>query len=402
MVRRSAILWVAVLAACVLLPGAAWAAEFRAEGDSQEIGGSVDDDVYVAGDQILVSGDVTGDVLAVGRRVRVTGSTGASLFAGAQTVEISGTVGHSARIGAQQIEVSGTIERDLLGGAQSIEIGEQARVGRDVVAGTAELDIAGRVDGNILAGAGTLRISGTVGGDVEVESDNVTLADGARIEGNLIYTSANEADIDPGAEVAGEVERREPRAAQDDPGNPVVDAIVDFLQDVAGAFILGLVVLWLVPGLLPHLAATIRTAPLPSLGVGLAALFLTPIVALIVLIPALILGAGASLVLVALAVWGFLLLLAKAAAGLLLGDLILRRRKGEMPDFKESVLSLLLGVAILSLLSALPFIGGLVDFLVGIVALGAGLVAFTRWRKARTAVPPEPPAVPPAPEVSAA
>lgn len=389
------------LAWTALLAGASWAADFRADEDDQEVSGSVDDDVYVAGDQTLISGDVTGDVFAVGRRIRVTGSTGASFFAGAQNVEISGTVGHSARIGAQEIEVTGTIERDLLAGGQSVEIAEGARVGRDVVAGTQDLDIAGRVDGNVLAGAASLTISGTVGGDVEVESQNVTLEDGARIEGDLIYTSANEADIDDGAEVVGEVERREPRAGPaDDERNPVVDAIVGFLRDVVGATILGLALLWLLPGLLPTVASTIRSDPFPSLGVGIGALFLTPIVALIVLVPALILGAGASLVFVLLAVWGFLLLLAKAAVGLLLGSLILRKPIGSL-GFRDATLCLLAGVAVIALVTMIPFLGGLVGFVVSVLALGAGLVAFARWRKARAAVPP-PPTGPATPEVAAA
>lgn len=368
------------------LPGIAWAGDFRADEDNPEVSGNVDDDVYVVGDQILVSGDVTGDVFAAGRSVRLTGSTGQSFFAGAQTVDITGRVEHSARVGAQELEVSGTVSQDLLGGAQSVLITPEGAVGRDLVAGGQDLEIAGTVGRHVLGGANSVVIRGTVGGDVKLESQDVTLADGARIEGDLIYTSANEADIDPGAVVAGEVSRREPRA-QPEERSAAVQAVIDFIQGVAGAFVLGLVVLWLLPYLLPVLARTMRTDWAPSLGAGIAAFFAVPIVAVIIFVVAIFTGAFGSLPVLMLGVYGFLLILARAAVGYFIGLLIFG--KGNLPaepDLKFSLKALAVGVTVMVAVSLIPFLGGLVEFLAAVLTLGAGIVAFFRWRKAR-AVP---------------
>lgn len=386
-----------VLFFLVALPGMAWAADFRAGDGRQEVSGTVDDDVYVAGDEIAVSGEVTGDVFAAGRNIRLSGSTGQSFFGAAQTIDISGVVGHTARVAGQDLVVSGTVTQDLLGAGQTVTVEPEGSVGRDIWAGGQDLNIAGRVARDVRGGTASLTISGAVGGNVEVEADTVTLTDGARIEGDLVYTSSNEADIDPGAVVGGRVVRNQPRTEPDD-DNPVVDAVLEFLRGVAGAFVLGLVLLWLLPDLLPVLARTMRTAPLPSLGIGFAGLILVPIVAFMIFVPAVILGAFASIPVLMLTVYGFLLLAAKAAVGYLVGLMILRRGAG--PDapapFADSLKALALGVTLLTLVGMVPFIGGLVGFVVAILALGAGMVAFSRWRRTRSAgsPPPGPPADP--------
>jgi cytoskeletal protein CcmA (bactofilin family) len=381
----------------IAMPAAALAADFRAAEGRQEVRGAVDDDVYIAGDEIVVSGEVTGDVFAAGRRVRLTGSTGQSLFAGAQDIDISGRVDHSARVAGQNVTVSGTIAQDLLGAGQAMIIEADGSVGRDIWAGGQDLTVDGSVGRDIRGAAASVTISGTVGGNVEVDSESVTIADGAVITGDLVYTSSNEADIDPGAEVAGEVTRREPEARPADDSNPVVDTILGFLRGVAGSFVLGLVLLWLVPALLPTLAKTMRTSVAPSLGIGLAGLFAVPVIALIAFVITLFIGAFGSIPVLMLAVYGFLLLLAKAAVGYLIGQMVLKQNEGG--SFGDSLKALAVGVTLLTLVELIPFVGGLVGFIVAVLALGAGILAFVNWRKSRDA-PASPP--PPTPEVAAA
>lgn len=387
----------------LLVPATALAADFRGEEGRQDVSGTVDDDVYIAGDEIVISGEVTGDVLGAGRSIRLTGSTGQSFFAGAQDVTIDGTVGHSARVGAQDLVVSGTITQDLLGAGQSVTVETEGQIGRDLWAGGQNLTVAGNVARDIRGGVQDLTISGTVGGNVEVDADSVTLEDGARIAGDLIYTSNSEADIDPGAEVTGEVVRREPKAAPADDRNPVVDTILEFIRGVAGSFALGLVLLWLFPDLLPLLARTMRTAIGPSLGIGLAALFVVPIVALVAFIIALVLGAFGALPVLLMVVYALLLILAKTAVGYLIGSMILKQvdDPAVRRPLVDSLKALAIGVTILTVLMLVPFIGGLVGFVTGVLTLGAAIVAFVNWRKARTVTGAPPPTAPGTPPVAA-
>lgn len=362
------------------------AADFRS-GERLDISGTVDDDVYAAGEEISVAGDVTGDVIAGARTVTVDGSTGGSLFAGAETVDINGRVGNSARIGAREIVISGAIGGDLLAGTQFLAIEPGGTVGRDLVAGAQDLEIAGEVGGDVRGGNQTLRITGIVRGDVRVEVENLTVSDGATIDGDVIYTSNNVAAIDPGAQIGGEVQRR--RASTPDEGSAAMELLVSFLRGVGGSLVLGLIVMWLIPGLLPALATTVRTSPLPSVATGIAAMILIPFVVVFLLVTAMILGAGVSVPLLLIAGVGFLLALAKVMVGYRLGAWILNRPDPTLDlSFAKGVLALFIGVAILTALSLIPVVGGLVNFFIGVLALGAGIVALAQRKKAAGTGPP--------------
>ncbi|MEX2586740.1 MAG: polymer-forming cytoskeletal protein [Actinomycetota bacterium] len=363
------------------------AADFRS-GERLDIAGTVDDDVYAAAEEISVAGDVTGDVVAGARTVTLDGSTAGSLFAAAETVDIDGRVGNSARIGAREVNLSGAIGGDLLAGAQFLVVAQGATIARDLVTGVQDVEIAGEVGGDVRGSNQTLRISGTVRGDVRVEVENLTVSEGATIDGDLVYTSNNVADIDPGAQIGGEVQRR--RASTADESSTAMELLVSFLRAVGGSLVLGLIVMWLIPGLLPALATTVRTAPLPSVATGIAAMILIPFVVVFLFVTSMILGAGVSVPLLLLAGVGFLLALAKAMVGYRLGAWILNRPDPTLDlSFGKGVLALLVGVAILAALSLIPVVGGLVNFIVGILALGAGIVALARRKKAAgTGVPP--------------
>lgn len=225
-----------------------------------------------------------------------------------------------------------------------------------------------------------MRISGSVGGDVDVEANEVILADGARIGGDLTYTSSNKADIDPGAQVSGRIQRRVP--VRPDPGSPVTDYLVSFFRAVGGALALGLVALWLTPRLLPALAGTLRRAPWVSLGIGLGAGIAVPPAAIFLFVLAAIVGAGFSISLLMLGTAVALLMLAKATAGYLLGAWLLTRRSPELDlPFRKAALALLTGIVILAAVGIVPVLGGIVDFFIGITVLGAGVITLVQHRR---------------------
>jgi cytoskeletal protein CcmA (bactofilin family) len=379
-----------VSAACLAPVWPAQAADFRSGAARQEITGLVQDDVYVAGETVTIPGVVSGDVVGFGRRFVVGGTVGGSVVAGAETVEISGGVGQSARVGARIVEVSGSVGGDLLAGGQSVLLSDKSVVNRDVLLGAQEVEIEGQVGRHVKGGAQSLTIAGTVKGDVQVETDKLMLGPAARIEGNLIYTSEDDADIRPGAMVLGRTERREPRP------ETVRDAgyyVVNVLRGLIGPIVLGLLVLWLVPGPLYATSGALRSAPLVSLGLGLVTLIAVPLVVLFLFILASITGAGFSVPFALGGIFAVLLLLAKLIFGLALGSLILRFGKdGVEPSVIKGLLALIVGVVLLALVSLVPILGGIVSALVTVMSLGAVIVAFVRWRRARDMVVAAPPA----------
>lgn len=359
--------------------GVARAADFRGDEENPRVTGTIDDDVYVAGNDISISADVAGEVWAAGQEVTLEGSTGGAMLAAAQTISVPGRVGGTARLMAQSITIGGEVEGDLMGAAQEIEVEADASVERDLWLAAQQVDVIGNVGRDIHGTAQRVTITGIVGGDVRVEAEEVRLEPGARVEGDLIYTSVNRADIDQQATVAGRVVRREPAEPRLDDAESV---LLRLLRSIAGGLILGLVLLWLLPRFLPTTSGVLRNSPLASLGVGLAAVILAPLVAVFLFVLAGWIGAGFSVPLVLLVAYLLLLLLSRVIVAFTIGALVLRIRPDDpAPSRGRLFFSLLIGVVVLSALGLIPALAALINFIVILLAMGAAILASFRWRK---------------------
>jgi cytoskeletal protein CcmA (bactofilin family) len=361
--------------AVLVLARPAEAADLRT-GDRIEVTGPIDDDVYAAGQDVRVAGAVVGDVFAAARTVGVSGTAGGSLNALAQAVEVSGQVAGSIRAAGQAVELDGEVGGDAVVAAQKVVLGPQGVVGRDLVVQAGELDLQGRVAGRLTGNVGELSISGTVAG-VQVTAERVTLAEGARIDGDLVYTSATRADIADGAVVTGRVVQRRPPAEPASSGNAI-----RILLSAVGAALLGLAALWLLPPFLPAASRVLRKSPGAALGWALAGLVLVPMALLAVLVAVAFTGVGGLLVLALGLGYAGLLVFAKVVVGFTLGSLVLRLPELEpKADFGRAFLAVVAGVGILSIVSAIPVVGGIIVGAAGLAGFGAALSAYLRWRR---------------------
>ncbi|MEX0790443.1 MAG: polymer-forming cytoskeletal protein, partial [Actinomycetota bacterium] len=223
--------------------------------------------------------------------------------------------------------------------------------------------------------AQTLTISGIVRG-VEVSAERVVLEEGARVDGDLVYTSTTRAQVSEGAVVTGRLVQRRP------PENAAGSPALGVLNSVIGALVLGLAVLWLLPPLLPAAAQALRKSPAAVAGGALAGLVLIPVAAVGLLAGALFTGVGLSLAALIVAGYGLLLILANIVTGFALGTVILRKADIDpRTDFRGALFCLLAGVVIIGMLGAVPFLGGVILVLTAFAGFGAGLVAFLRWRR---------------------
>ena len=95
----------------------------------------------------------------------------------------------------------------------------------------------------MLAAGGEVVIGGEVGGDARLEADAVRLLDGARLLGDLTYTSRKELDQEPGATVAGETRFhvKEEDEEDDDPWFSVLGMFLRIWCMLA-AMVVGLVI----------------------------------------------------------------------------------------------------------------------------------------------------------------
>jgi hypothetical protein len=332
----------------------------------------VDGDLYVIGRNIVIDGTVNGDIFGAGQTITINGTVNGGVTLGGQTLTVNGQVAHGARLAGQTINVNSSIGRDLAAVGAMLNVGSTAEIADDLVFGVGTSYISGQVNGNVKGGAGEVTITNEVGGNVELEVDKLTITSTANIQGNLVYTSENEASIQSGAKLGGSTTHKVPeKPAAPSPFADIQGKLFGFLM----ILVIGIIVILLAPGRISAMADSVRNKPWPSLGWGALVLFVTPIAALIAICTII----GLPLGLIALALWGIAIYLSQIPVGFLIGRLIIRRN-GEIESRGLMIGALALGLAILLVLGLIPFVGGLVMFLTIIFGLGSLVVSLTRSR----------------------
>jgi hypothetical protein len=343
----------------VLGASPASAADLR-NGDTVIIasGDEVNDDLYIVANRITINGTVNGDVLCVGDTINVNGKINGSVIALGSTVRIDGEVTHALRIAGANIDIGGNIGSDVVVAGDSIDLAEAAKVGRDLVFAGRSINIDNAVGRGITGYADTIDINNQVTGDVNIGVTQLTIASTAKIQGDLIYVSDNEAVIRAGAQIGGTTTHNLPKERKSTymdfftwgPGFGVWtwSRIIAFLMTLVA----GSLIILIAPKRATAVAEAIKRKPLSSLGWGAVILFATPIAVLITFITII----GIPVGLIGLLVYGLAIYLAQIAVGLFIGYWIIGRFSTAN---SRGVLigSFALGFSILTLVKLIPYIG---------------------------------------------
>jgi len=311
----------------------------------------IDGDLYVAGKTITIDGTINGDLIAAGRTITVNGPVNGNIMAAGETVNINGEVTHAVRLIGETLNISGTIGRDLLVGGAKFSMASTAEIG-----------------GDLLLGAGTARIDGLINGDIKSGVDSLTIASTASIQGKLTYISENEANIQSGAQIKGTITHKLPDVKEKiatGTGIGLWGTVIGFLM----ILVIGIIIVLLAPRRVESVTESIRTRPWASLGWGVVILVATPIAALIL-----------PLGLIALALYTITIYLTQLFVGLLIGQLIIGAYKGVVETRGALVGALALGLAILSLLRLIPYLGFVIGLATVLFGLGAILVSEKKLR----------------------
>jgi len=338
----------------------------------------VDDDLYVAANSIIIDGTINGDLWAAGNAIIINGIVNGSVMAAGRIVNINGDIGHAVRAAGETINISSDVDGDVIVGGSQVNIPSKAKVGGDLLLGAGNARIDGFVEGDIKGNGGEVTISNEVEGNVHVKVDSLTISPTANIKGKLTYTSEQEANIHPGAQISGTPTHNLPKVEEERAKSfPSVlfsgigGKVTGFLM----ALIAGLIVILLAPKRLTSIAEAIRSRPGPSAGWGALILFLTPIAAIIVCITII----GIPLGLIALALWGIAIYLAQIPVGLFIGRWIIGHFRS-VEGKAIMVGALALGLVILRLLRLIPHLGFFIGLAVILFGLGAVVVSERRRR----------------------
>jgi cytoskeletal protein CcmA (bactofilin family) len=347
----------------------------------------VNDDIVTAGNEVSIGAAVAGDVAAAGSTVTISGNVRDSALLAGGTVTTSGRIGNDAWIAGGDVNLNGPVADNAYLAGGNVTVAKGSRVAKDLQAAGGTVNVQGDVGRNLRIGGGDITIGGTVGGDVNASAgESLRLTRGAVIRGDLIYQSPVKVKIDPGAKVLGEI-RYHPTQKQK---QPAFGFLFFFkLMGLLAAILFGIVLLLLFPIRTLAAADTAATAFLPSFGIGVLVFIVTPIALGLIAMTVV----GIPLSLAVLAVYLVLLYAAKIFAGIAVGRWIfVKLNKPAVSVYW----AMIVGLVIFMILELIPFIGGLVWFIVLMTGLGAFLINW--WRSRPAPATAATPAVQPTPE----
>jgi cytoskeletal protein CcmA (bactofilin family) len=328
---------------------------------------TVDDTLLASGNTVRVDGVINGDLLAIGRLVEVRGTVKGDLVSFAKTVVVSGTVEGRIYNCSESLDLEGQLGHSLYSWSQSLRVDPRAQIGEGIVAGGG-ISLEGVVKRSATL-FGAVDVTGTVGRDLHMTGRSLTLTDTAQIGGNLSARVRHLRDvhISDGATVAGKRDIQVRLSRSRFAGHRFYFHQVLWL---AAAMLVGWLGLLLFPAFFRATSQLVGSG-WRSLGLGFGVLVGVPV--------AIVVGAitlvGIPISLMLLETYLAAIYLAKIWVGAFLGRIILRPSETTKGDW---LLGLLVGLLILTIAGFIPYVGGLVRFVV--ICLGLGAFAWQLYR----------------------
>jgi hypothetical protein len=280
---------------------------------------------------------------------------------------------------AQDDDGPDTDDHIVLNGRLVVPAGESVRYAV-IVNGNATID--GAVRKTLIVFNGRTEISGTVGEDLIVFNGDVILRSGARVGGDVI--SLEDPQIEDGVTVEGRVTDLARRWNFYEV--TFVGRFAWWLGYTASTLVLGLVLLLLAPGIDPASVRALRERLGGTIGFGLLAFVVIPIVAVLLLVTIV----GIPLGLFLLLALGLLYSIGYVVGTLAFGRLIVKESTSRFTAF-------LAGWVVFRLIALAPFAGGLAWTVATVVGFGTLLVAARARPSEIEPVSPAQPVVPPPP-----
>lgn len=322
------------------------------------------------------------DVYLMGDNVTIDYVVDGNLFVMADTVTINSKIGGDAFIMAKTINVGDQayIFSNLFAMADSIDI---KGVVYDVYALAQNFTVSnGYIFRDAKLCCNTINVNGAIGRNAFVNCSNINFNTDENkkgiIYGDLTYSTPSELSFDKNI-VNGNVTYKAPKVS---PEKSVREIVASYISDL-GAFlafviIIWLVCLWLAPKFLNDTNKFVGKKTLNVLGTGLLTLIAVPIACIILLL--LQLTAGISLLTVAIYILA--LIVAKSiftivANNYLCSKLNINKNTGIFG-------MLIVSGVIVWVISELPYVGGIVSFIISVLGLGV-LVSAILPKKAKKA-----------------
>lgn len=336
---------------------------------------TLDEDLIAIAEKIEIKGNINGDFIGAGREIHCEGIIEDDIIAVGQRINIKGKVGDNLRAAGEEIITDAHIEGDIIVFARTVRLCRDSSVAGDVVVCAEKIEIDGKILKSLKAYGKRIKIKGEISEGAQLRADKIVIFPGAKIGGDLKYTSPNKIEIRDNVLIAGETIWKKPVIK----AKKFLPAPKNYKSRIAIRSLLMLPVLFigfLLVGISPRQVYLTMDSMHKSPGLSLLTGFV-----FLVCLPAATAILFATIVGIPIALIGLLfyfsaLYISKLFAGMAIAMKIFRL-KGKSGR-GTLMLAILLGAVIVTLLSIIPVAGGFIRLLLIIFGLG-GLV-MSRWK----------------------
>lgn len=328
----------------------------------------VNKDYFAAGNSVLLDGTVNGDAYLAAGNIVVNGTVNGDLLTAGGNIDIRGNVTGNVRAAGGNINISGIVNRHVTAAGGSINLTSSADIKGSLASAGGNLAIFSPIgkEANLAGGQATL--GNKIGGDVNAFVGQLSLLSSASVNGNLTYQSQNTASISPEATVSGKVTQTLPPKKQEKEKQTAI-ALFSFISiiDLLLSFIIGIALIKFFSAYFDNTTSVVAQKPWLSLGIG----FLTAIVFPFALLLLLVTIIGIPIAVFLIFILAVFFYTAKIFVSFVIGQLILKQFN---KDFHK-IWSLLVGIIIYGIFTAIPILGWLISMTVGLIGAGAILIS---------------------------
>lgn len=360
------------LALAMLAPTLVFGATIKA-GDDVTVasGNDVRDNLYVAGGSISIGSAVIGDLLAAGGNILISKNVSEDMAVAGGAITILGNSGGDIRVAGGNVTISGDVAGDLIVVGGSVTVTSDVTIGKDLIVAGGQVTFGGNVLGNAQISGGVVSINGRINGNVKSEvGEKLTIGENAVIRGSLNYTARDAETLvkNAGAVVTGKTVFTKSKV-------PEVRGVKNAMFAFAGAFVLWRIISVIIVALV--LAALFKRFsidvvegavgnPLQMLGKGFVAVVVVP-VAIVILFATLF---GITLGLVALTLYGLLLLVGGIYACVVTGAW-LSKAVYKSNHITITWKNVVVGSVVLTFVKMIPVLGWVAWLFVILVTMGS-------------------------------
>lgn len=311
-------------------------------------------------DAVALRDTVNASAALAGTKISADGKVNGVLFGAGNDVTLSGEVDYGV-VAGNNVDVTGTVLKDAAIAGNVVEF-NGSNLQRDTLIAASKTNLSGKFGRNITVASEIVDVNDvTIGGNLKLYAENIEIGDNVKIAGTLTYPENAKVKISDGA-VIGKVEK----SAAIDNEATWVEIMTEKVFSILSLVLIFVVISLLLPKLFEKIDKKYEKFGFDK-GIEVftkGLLFIVAIPVISILLLTIVIGMPLAFILIALYV--IAIYLSKIFAAYLIGSKIADKW---MKDTSVLVKGLI-GLAIIFVISIIPYFGSLLTIIIVLVGLG--------------------------------